>query len=331
MLRADRGEVDAMKAIVQDGYGSADALQLREIERPVVTEGRVLVRVRAASVNALDWHSVHGGRVIRLIGALLRQKATPIRGVDVAGIVEEIGPNVTRLRPGDEVFGLARGTFAEYALGRETGLVPKPVQLSFTQAGAMGVAAVTALEALRDRGQLKPGQHVLIHGAGGGVGTFAVQIARALGAHVTAVTGTRNLDVIRPLGPDVLIDYTQEDFTRRPQRYDVIVDIAATRSLADLKRVLTPNGMLVITGAPKTGMVRLLARVIGGLVQSRFDRRLVSFVARAQYEDLVFLKELVEAGKLCPVIDREYALSDAAEAVRYVGTGQARAKVVITM
>lgn len=320
-----------MKAIIQEGSGSADVLHLREIDKPAVPDDRVLVRVRAASVNALDWHTVHGGRVIRVIQFLMRQKPNPVRGVDVAGNVEAVGANVTRLRPGDEVFGMARGSFAEYALGRETGLVPKPPQLSFTQAGAMGVAAVTALEGLRDRGQVKPGQRVLIHGAGGGVGTFAVQIAKALGAHVTAVTSTRNLEVVRPLGADEVIDYTQEDFTKRAQRYDVILDVAATRWLGDLRRMLTPDGRLVLAGAPKAGTLGMLARVIAGLVVSRFDRHVVSLLASGGHEDLLFLKELVESGKLCPVIDREYTLSEAAEAVRYVGTGKARAKVVVNV
>src|SRR5712691_1070021 len=320
-----------MKAIVQDGYGSADVLQLREVDRPVVPDDRVLVRVRAASVNALDWHTVHGGRLIRMIGALMRQPFNPVRGVDVAGHVEAVGKNVARLRPGDEVFGVARGTFAEYALGSENGLVPKPREMTFAQAAAMGVAGVTALQGLRDRGQVTPGQRVLINGAGGGVGTFAVQIAKALGAHVTAVTSTRNLELVRSLGPDEVIDYTQEDFTRRAERYDVIFDVAATRSFADCRRVLTPNGRMVLVGAAKGSMGRTLTRAVAGIVRSRWSRWLVPLLAKVTNEDLVALKELVEAGKLCPVIDREYSLSEAADAVRYVGSGQARAKVVINV
>jgi NADPH:quinone reductase-like Zn-dependent oxidoreductase len=322
-----------MKAIVQDGYGSADVLQLREIEKPVLPDDRVLVRVRAASVNALDWHSVHGGRLVRAVGLLMRQPAFPIRGVDVAGQVEAVGRNVTRLRPGDEVFGIGRGSFAEYTTAREDRLVLKPPQLSFGQAGAIGVAAITALQGLRDRGRVKPEQRVLIHGAGGGVGTFAVQIAKALGAHVTAVTSTRNLELVRSLGPDEVIDYTQEDFTRRPERYDVIFDVAATRSFADCRRVLSPDGRVVLAGAAKGSMVRTLSRALAGLVRSRYlgSRWLVPFLAAVTYEDLVVLKALVESGKLCPVIDRQYSLSQAADAVRYVGSGQARAKVVINV
>jgi len=322
-----------MKAIVQDGYGSADVLHVRDIDRPVVTDDRVLVKVRAASVNALDWHTVHGGQLVRMIGVLLRQPFNPVRGADLAGEVEAVGKDVTRIRIGDEVFGTGRGTFAQYATAREDRLVPKPPQLSFAQAGAMGVAGVTALQGLRDRGQLKSGQRVLIYGAGGGVGTFAVQIAKALGAHVTAVTSTRNLELIRSIGPDEVIDYTQEDFTRRGQQYDVILDLAADRSFADLRRALTPNGRVVLAGAGKGGgMVRTLSRSLAGLVRARLGSSwLVPFLAAVTYEDLVVLKELAEAGKLCPVIDREYTLSEGAEAVRYVGTGHARAKVVINV
>ncbi len=323
---------EKMKAIVQDGYGSADVLQLREVDRPVVPDDRVLVRVRAASVNALDWHTVHGGRLIRMIGALMRQPFNPVRGVDVAGHVEAVGKNVARLRPGDEVFGVARGTFAEYALGSENGLVPKPREMTFAQAAAMGVAGVTALQGLRDRGQVKPGQRVLINGAGGGVGTFAVQIAKALGAHVTAVTSTRNLDLVGSIGPDEVIDYTKEDFTRRGERYDVLFDLAANRSFADYRRVLNPNGRVVLAGAAKGSMFATLSRALMGIARSRLGSTwLVPLLAKVQHSDLVVLKELVEAGKLCPVIDRQFTLSDAAEAVRYVGSGQARAKVVINV
>jgi len=321
-----------MKAIVQDGYGSADVLQLREIGKPVVTEGGVLVRVRAASVNALDWHSVHGGKMIRAVSALMRQPEQPVRGVDVAGHVEAVGASVTRFAPGDEVFGGAPAAFAEYALARESGLVVKPRNLSFEQASAVGVAGRTALQGLRDKAQVKPGQRVLICGAGGGVGTFAVQIAKTLGAHVTAVTSTRNLDLVRALGPDEVIDYTQEDFSRRGERYDVVFDVAANRSVADLRRVLKPNGTLVLVGADKRGGVAIFTRIITAFARSRLLRqRIIFYVAKATQDDLVVLKELIEAGKVCPAIDRTYPLSEAAEAVRYVGSGQARAKVVITM
>jgi NADPH:quinone reductase-like Zn-dependent oxidoreductase len=323
-----------MKALVQDGSGSADVLRLQEIEKPVLAEGRVLVKVHAASVNALDWHTVHGGFALRVVGSLMRQpQENPVRGVDLAGVVEAVGPGVTRFAPGDEVFGGAPAAFAEYASAREDGLVLKPQGLSFEQAAAIGVAGRTALQGLRDVAQVKPGQRVLICGAGGGVGTFAVQIAKALGAHVTAVTSTRNLDLVRTLGPDELIDYTQEDFTRRAGRYDVIFDVAAHRSLSDLRRVLAPGGTLVLAGAAKRGgIVAIFARIAAALVRSRlFRQRIVFYMAKASRDDLVVLNELIEAGKVCPAIDRTYPLSEAAEAVRYVGSGQARAKVVITM
>lgn len=320
-----------MKAIVQEGYGSADVLHLREIDRPVLLQGRVLVRMRAASVNALDWHTVHGGLLIRIISKLMRQQQIPVRGVDLSGVVEAVGPNVTRSKPGDEVFGGAPAAFAEYVGAREDRLLPKPRDLTFEQAAAVGVAGRTALQGLRDKAQVRPGQRVLIHGAGGGVGTFAVQIAKALGAYVTAVTGPRNVDIVSALGADEVIDYTKEDFTRRPQRYDAVFDVAATRSLGDLRRVLEAGGILVVAGAAKSGWIAIFARIISVLVRSRVLRQRVRFyVADPNLDDLVFLKELIEAGKLRPVIDRTYPLSEGAEAVRYVGTGQARAKVVIT-
>ncbi|MGH2491607.1 MAG: NAD(P)-dependent alcohol dehydrogenase [Candidatus Limnocylindria bacterium] len=320
-----------MKAIIQEGYGSADVLHLRDVAKPVVAEGRVLVRVRAASVNALDWHTVHGGKIMRAVGSLMRQPENPVRGVDVAGVVEAVGENVTRFAPGDEVFGGAPSSFAEYARAREDRLELKPGNLSFEQAASVSVAGYTALQGLRDKGQVKPGQRVLICGAGGGVGTFAVQIAKALGAHVTAVTRTANLEIVRSLGPDEVIDYTREDFTRRGQRYDAVFDVAANRSLSDLRRVLTPNGVLVMAGADKRGGIAIFTRIGAAFVRSRIlGQRIVFFVANPNHEDLVVLKEMIEAGKLCPAIDRTYPLSEAREAVRYVGSGQAKAKVVIT-
>jgi NADPH:quinone reductase-like Zn-dependent oxidoreductase len=321
-----------MKALVQEGTGSADVLHLREIERPAITDDRVLIRVRAASVNALDWHNVHGGGILTIVGKLMRQPNIPVRGVDVAGEIEAVGKNVTRLRPGDVVFGTGRSTFAEYATSTERVLVKKPPQLSFAQAACFGVAAVTALQGLRDKGGLKPGQRVLIYGAGGGVGTFAVQIAKALGARVTAVTSTKNLELVRSMDPDLLIDYSAEDFTRRPERYDIVVDVAGNRSFGDMRRLLTPNGRIVLIGAAKSGWLAVFARLGTSLLRARLGSKwLVFHMASITNEDLVTLKDLVEAGKLMPVIDREYPLSEAAEAVRYVGTGTARAKVVITV
>jgi NADPH:quinone reductase-like Zn-dependent oxidoreductase len=325
----DRGHT--MKALVQEGYGSADVLHLRDIPRPELMEGRVLVRMRAASVNALDWHSTHGGLLLEIAAKIMRQQDEPVRGVDLAGTVEAVGPSVTRFNPGDEVFGGAPATFAEFVLAREDRLLLKPRDLPFEQAATINVAGRTALQGLRDHAQIKPGQRVLIHGAGGGVGTFAVQIAKALGAHVTAVTGPRNVDITKSLGADEVIDYTKEDFARRPERYDAVLDISATRSLSDLRRVLAPNGMFVQVGASKGGWIGVFARIINVMVRARLLRQRVKFfVAQTNPEDLVYLRDLIESGKVRPVIDRAYPLSEAREAVRYVGTGQARAKVVIT-
>jgi NADPH:quinone reductase-like Zn-dependent oxidoreductase len=323
---------DTMKALVQEGYGSADVLHVRDIPKPALVEGRVLVRMRAASVNALDWHTTHGGLLLEIIGKITRQRDEPVRGVDLAGTVEAVGPGVTRFKPGDEVFGSASATFAEYVLAREDRLLLKPPALPFEQAATVNVAGRTALQGLRDHAQVKPGQRVLIHGAGGGVGTFAVQIAKALGAHVTAVTGSRNVETIRSLGADEVIDDTQEDFARRPERFDAVLDIAATRSVSDLRRVLVPNGIFVQVGAAKHGgWIGVFARIINVTVRARVLRQRVTFfVAQLGLDDLAYLTELIAAGRLRPVIDRTYPLADGREAVRYVGTGQARAKVVIT-
>ena len=323
-----------MKALVQDGSGSADVLHLREIGAPAVTDDRVLVKVHAASVNAADYHMVHGAWIVRVVGKLLRHsRPNPIRGMDVAGVVEAVGKNITDLRPGDEVFGMGTGTWAEYATGTEGSLLRKPTRLSFVEAGAVGVAALTALQGLRDHGQGRPGQRVLIYGAGGGVGTFAVQIAKALGTHVTAVTSTRNMDLVRPLGADELVDYTKEDVAKREERYDVILDVAATRSLRDLWRMVVPGGTLVCAGAAKRGgLLGILARLLVILFRSRLlHQRVVTYIASTRREDLAYLTELIEADRLRPAIDRTYPLEDAREAVRYAMSGQGRAKVVITM
>ena len=323
-----------MKAMVQDGSGSADVLHLREVARPAVADDRVLVKVHAASVNAADYHMVHGSLIVRVIGKLLRQsRRLPIRGVDVAGVVQAVGKDVTSLRPGDEVFGMGTGTWAEYATGTERTLLPKPARLSFVEAGAIGVAALTALQGLRDHGRTRPGQRVLIYGAGGGVGTFAVQIAKALEAHVTAATSGRNIDLVRPLGADEVVDYTKEDVAQRNARYDVILDVAATRSLRYLRRMLVPGGTLVCAGAAKRGgWLGILARLFAMMFRSHVLRQhVVFYMASTRPEDLAYLKGLVEAGQLRPVIDRAYSLGEAREAVRYAMSGQGRAKVVITM
>jgi NADPH:quinone reductase-like Zn-dependent oxidoreductase len=321
-----------MKALVQEGRGSADVLHVRDIPTPELIEGRVLVRMRAASVNALDWHTTHGGLILEIVSKIMRTRDQPVRGVDLAGTVEAVAPNVTRFKPGDEVFGSAPASFAEYVRAREDALLPKPRDLSFEQAATLNVAGHTALQAVRDHAQVKAGQRVLIHGAGGGVGTFAVQIAKALGAHVTAVTGPRNVDIIRSLGVDEVIDYSKEDFSRRPERYDAVIDIAAAAPISRLRRVLTPDGVFVQVGAAKSGgWIGLFGRIISIAVRSRvLGQRVKFFVAKSGTEDLAFLVDLISAGKLRPVIERTYPLVEGREAVRYVGTGQARGKVVIT-
>ncbi len=321
-----------MKALVQEGDGSADVLHVRDVERPALAADRVLIKVRAASVNALDWHSVHGGAILTIASKVMRSKDQPVRGVDVAGSVESVGENVTKFTPGEEVFGNAPASFAEYASGLPASLAVKPANVSFEQAAAVGVAGRTALQGLRDIAGVQPGQRVLIHGAGGGVGTFSVQIAKALGAHVTAVTGPTKVDIIRSLGADEVIDYSKEDFTRRPARFDVVFDVAATRSIGALRRVLVPGGVLVLVGADKRGGAAIFLRILSALVRSRvFKQRIVFFVAKQDPRDLPYLSGLLESGQLTPRIDRTYPLSEGAEAVRYLGTGQARAKVVITM
>lgn len=320
-----------MKALVQEGRGSADVLHLRDVPMPDLPEGRVLVRMRAASVNALDWHSTHGDPILNILGKITRSKLDPIRGADIAGVVEMVGPGVTRFKVGDEVLGGAIATFAEYVRAREDRLVLKPEGMSFEEAATINVAGNTALQAVRDHGEVKAGQRVLIYGAGGGVGTFAVQIAKALGADVTAVTGPRNLDVVRSLGADLVIDSSKERVSRRTERYDAVIDIAATRSIDELRRVLKPEGIFVQVGAAKHGGgIAIIGRMVALAVRRRLGQRMKTFMAKTLVSDMEYLLELWAAGKLRPAIDRVFPLSEAREAVRYVGTGQARAKVIIT-
>jgi NADPH:quinone reductase-like Zn-dependent oxidoreductase len=318
-----------MKAIVQDGSGGPDALALREVEKPVPGDDQVLVRIRAASVNAADWHIV--ATLPRFVGRFLRAARGAVRGFDLAGEVEATGVDVTRFKPGDEVFGTGPGTFAEHVATAADRLTPKPRNLTFEQAAAIPLAGFTALQGLRDAARVRPGQRVLIHGAGGGVGTFAVQIARRLGARVTAVTRTENVDLVRRLGADEVIDYTREDFAASGRRYDVVFDIGSNRPLADGRRALVPEGRLVLVGAPK-GLRAIAWRMLGArLLAGARSRRVVPFLARANQADLVVLKEMAETGTLSPVIDRRYPLGEAPDAVRYVGTGAARGKVVISV
>jgi NADPH:quinone reductase-like Zn-dependent oxidoreductase len=316
-----------MKAIVQESYGSPDGLKLREIEKPLVGDDDVLVRVRAASINAYDWGMMK--RLPHLIAKLLRLPRTSVRGSDLAGHVDAVGRNVTRFRPGDEVFGMGTGSFAEYARSTERRLATKPRNLTFEQAATLGVAALTALQGLRDKACLHPGQRVLVYGAGGGVGTFAVQIAKALGAHVTAVSSTTNMALLRSIGADEVIDYTKEDFTKSGQRYDVLFDVGGDRSLSDCRRVLAPNAIHVLAGAGDR-LWPLVSRLLEGQLRSRIGRqRIGTFMAKSKHEDLVVLKELAEVGKLTPVIDRTYPLREVSDALRYVGTRGVRGKVVI--
>ena len=316
-----------MKAIVQESYGSPDGLMLRKIEKPVVGDDDVLVRVLAASVNAYDWFMTK--RLTHFIGMLRRVPPTRVRGADLSGHVEAVGRNVTRFRPGDEVFGMGIGSFAEYATSTERRLAPKPRNLTFEQAATLGIAALTALQGLRDKACVHPGQRVLIYGAGGGVGTFAVQIAKALGAHVTAASSTRNMELLRSIGADEVIDYTKEDFTKSAQRYDILFDVGGDRSLSDCRRVLAPSAMHVLAGAGDR-LWPLVSRLLESQLRSRIGRqRIGTFMARSTHEDLVVLKDLAEAGKLTPVIDRTYPLREVPDALRYVGTRGARGKVVI--
>lgn len=321
-----------MNAIVQSKYGSPDVLKLREIDKPTPGDEEVLVRVRAAAVNPLDWHDVRGEPYVLRLSTGLRKPKNRVPGVDLAGQVEAVGRKVTQLQPSDEVFGVCRGAFAEYACGKAEGLRPKPAKLTFEQAAAVPVAALTALQALRDRGKIKPGQEVLIVGASGGVGTFAVQIAKALGARVTGVCRTRNIDMVRSLGADEVMDYTQEDFTQSGRRFDLIVDMAGTHSLLECRRALVPRGTYVIVGAPSGRWIKGLDRFVKAIVLSLFvSQRLVPFITSANKKDLAVLEGLIEAGQVRPVIDRSYSLSEAPEAVRYVEEGHARGKVVITI
>jgi len=297
-----------MKAIVQDRYGSPDVLELREIDKPLVEDDDVLLGVHAASVNPADWHFMRGSPFfLRLAGFGLRRPKNPVRGTDVSGVVEAVGKNVRRLRPGDEVFGWCQGAYAEYSRAPEDQFVPKPANLTFEQAAAIPIAATTALQGLRDLGKLRAGQTILVIGASGGVGTFAVQIAKALGAEVTGVCSTRNVELVRSLGADHVVDYTREDFIGGEQRYDLIFQLAGTRSPLECRRALTPKGTLV----PSSGDGRLsgVDRMVKAMVSSPFvSQRFVMGIATLNNADLVALTGLIEAGKVTPVIDRTYTL-----------------------
>ncbi len=320
-----------MKAIVQDKFGSPDdVLELKEIDKPVVKEDEVLLRVHAASIHIGDFHAMRGvPYLLRPVFSLSRAK-NRVPGTDVSGTVEAVGKSVTQLGPGAEVFGWCKGAFAEYVSVSEEALALKPANLTFEQAAAVGVSAFTALQALRDQGKVQPGQKVLINGASGGVGTFAVQIAKVFGAEVTGVCSTRNVDMVRSIGADHVIDYTQEDFTQSGLRYDLILDNVGNHSLSDTRAPLTPNGTLLANGAAVSGWIGGLSHFAKAAVSSMFVRQQGRpFVSLPNKEDLATLKELAATGEVTPVIDRTYPLSQTPEAMDHVGGGHARGKVVV--
>jgi NADPH:quinone reductase-like Zn-dependent oxidoreductase len=319
-----------LKAAVYAQYGPPDVLQIRDVERPAPKDDQVLLEVRAASLNPLDYHLMRGTpHIARLMFGLRKPRLTR-PGLDVAGRVEAVGRRVTQFKPGDEVFGASRGACAEYACTAESKVALKPKTLTFEQAASAPVAGLTALQGLRDKGRIRPGHEVLINGAAGGVGTFAVQIAKWFGAHVTGVCSTRNLDMVRSIGADQVIDYTREDFTGSGQRYDLVFDCVWNRPASACRRVLNPNGIYVVVGVPTEGRwIGPLGRVLKTFVTSWFGGELVLFLARIRREDLIALGELMEAGKVTPVIDRRYSLSAVADAVRYLAEGHARGKVVV--
>lgn len=324
-----------MKAIVCTKYGPPEVLQLTEVAKPTPKADEVLIKVHAASVNMYDWHLLTADIfLVRLMGQGLLKPKKPIPGIDIAGRIEAVGSNVKQFRPGDDVYGDIspgeHGGFAEYVAVPERLLALKPTNLSFEEAAALPMAAVTALQGLRDQGKIQAGQKVLINGASGGVGTFAVQLAKAFGAEVTAVCSTRNLEMARTLGADHVIDYTQEDFTRNGQTYDLILAANGYHPLAAYKRALTPHGIYVVAGGTPAQIFQAI--LLGSWFSEKGGKKLGGFTAHANQQDLVTLKELVEAGKVAPVIDKCYAqLSETPEALRYLGTGHARGKVVITV
>lgn len=327
---------EVMKAIKVCEYGTPDVLQLADVAKPVPNDNQILVRVRAASLNPADGHGVRSGLIGRLFGGLRKPRETAF-GIDYAGVVEAVGRNVTEFKPGDEVFGGKKGALAEYVCGlADRGVVAKPANISFEQAGGVAVAGVTALQGLRDKGQIKPGQKVLINGASGGVGTFAVQIAKAFGAEVTGVCSTRNVEMVRSLGADHVIDYTKENFTEGSARYDLIFDLVGNHSFSARRRVLTPTGICVLGGIGGAGpnQGQLLPRIGGtfwAVFASKFvDQKFVFYIAQLKKADLEVLRGLMESGKVTPVIDREYnGLGETREAIRYLEQGRARGKVVV--
>ena len=325
-----------MKAVVYTDYGSPDVLEIRDIKKPVPNDDQVLVKVRAASINPLDWHFIEGTPYIMRLGVGLRKPKDPRLGVDMSGQVEAVGKNVTQFKPGDEVFGGRNGAFAEYVCARaDRAITLKPANITFEQAASVPIAAITALQGLRDKGKIQPGQKVLINGASGGVGTFAVQIAKNFGAEVTGVCSGKNVDLVRSLGADHVIDYTKEDFTKGEQRYDLILDNVGNQPMAGFRHALQPKGICVMIGGggPNDGgLIGPMGRPVKALLMSPFvSQKMGMFMAELNKSDLTILADMMQSGKVTPVIDRTYPLNQIADAIRYLEQGHARGKVVITM
>src|SRR5437588_4727545 len=335
MVRADQPKEGAakMKAAIYTSYGPPEVVRVAEVEKPVPKDDEVLIKVRAASINPLDWRLMKGEpRVIRIMAKLLKMGGGR-PGVDVAGEVEAVGPNVKQFKPGDAVFGGCRGALAEYATTREKSIVTKPDSVTFEQAASVNVAGLTALQGLRDKGKIQPGSKILINGAAGGVGTFAVQLAKSFGRDVTGVCSTRNIDMVRSIGADEVINYTRHDFTTSNQRYDLILDCVGNHPFSECRRGLTANGRFVMIGAPHDMTVMgLLTPMIEALWSSLFgNRKAVPFISKPSQEDLILLGGLIVTGKLEPIIDRRYNLSEVSDAMRYVEEGHARGKVLINL
>ncbi len=326
-------ETELMKAIIYRCYGSPDVLRLEDVEKPAPADDEVLVKVVAASVNPLDWHYMRGSPYLMRLGTGLGKPKNTSMGVDFAGTVEAVGADVTRFKPGDEVFGGRGGAFAEYVTVREDRAVAlKPANVSFEQAASAPIAAITALQALRDKGKIKPGQKVLVNGASGGVGTFAVQIAKSFGAEVTGVCSTRNVEMVRSIGADHVFDYTKEDYTKSGQHYDLIIDMVGNHSLSANRQVLKPEGIFVIIGGAKGNWLRPLIGPVKAMILSPFvGQEFVMLLARMEGDDLAILADLMQEGKITPVIDSHYRLSEVAAAIRHSEDGHARGKIIIDL
>jgi len=320
-----------MKAVRYYCYGSTDVLEYADVEKPLPAADEVLIKVHFAAVNPLDWHYLHGTPYFMRVMSGFGKPADSALGVDLAGTVEAVGSNVTRFKPGDAVFGGGNGAFAEYVIVREEGpRVMKPAEVSFEQAATVGIAGITALQALRDKGKLQPGQKVLINGASGGVGTFAVQIAKIMGAEVTGVSSTRNVEMVRSIGADHVVDYKNDDYTQGDRRYDLIIDMVGNHSLSKNRQVLTPDGILVMVGGSTGNWLSALAGPIKAMIYSKFvDQQFVSILARFNKEDVAIIGDMIAAGAVTPVIDRRYPLSEVASALEYSEKGHARGKIII--